>query len=188
MHKVIYLLVEANEEKEAWEKLEHLRYLICDDEKYYDYGTFFNEESPMSGSSRWGNLVPVATLNSDDGKQHLDRAFAVIKSQFIEALHEIKNHISDYTDQELYDGKITDVKSQIIENLKDKPKDAFHLYMFRYHARRLTDTERYGWLYKLEEQDNQKWIEGFENELEFNSHTENKDKNKLWIAPMDVHF
>jgi hypothetical protein len=197
MHKIIYLIVKGKDESEAWKNLEELRYQICDEKKWYDYGSFFTEEdsSAVSGKGRWGNLVPIAKLNSKDGNLHLKNAFKTIENQFIRSLEEIKKCIEEYTPKEIYDGEVTEVKSKIIESLRNRKiknemnrDDNFTLTLFRYHARQLHDSESYGWIYILEKENTEAWVEGFENEKEFNVRFSHRDKNEYWIAPMDVHF
>ena len=191
MHKIIYLIVRGDTKKEAWGKREYIRDYLCSEKNNlsYDYGTFFNEKSQVSGASRWGPLPSIAKLSSKEGKFLLNRGLATIRNEFLTDLKEVKKVIEEYTDEEIYDEKVTDPKSLILESLKDKTFDSSHrLHMFRYYLGQMSDEMRNGWIYFLDDNDNDKFIHGFKGHLNFEEEMQIEDKTKLWIMPMDVHY
>jgi len=188
-HKVIYLIVEAIHEKEAWVKGNILRELLIE-ENIYDYGKFFNEDSPVSGASRWGQLVPIARLDTTEGNQLLQDGLNSIKRQFLDALKNAKETMEEYNDEELYYGKVTDSKSLIIEGLKDIRPD-YKLFLFRHNLANMCDDKRYGWIYILRDniedvKDN--YFEGIDNHTDFERTININYRDHFWIMPLDVHF
>jgi hypothetical protein len=196
MHRVIRIICYANDEKEAREKAEAiLEDNLVGDNCAFDSGTFFDEDSPVSGSSRWGNLPVVALAESKEGKKLINEGFKYTKDNFIENLKNVKELIKFYNDEELFEEEVLDVKKKILEGLEDK-KDNQNLGIrfFKYYCNDLGRDSGGGiFLYNNDG-------EGIKNTNDLKNvlskwKTIYEDKNvrnpyedlKVFVVPVDVH-
>ena len=60
---VIRILVFAGNKREARDKAQEILDELCES-RHFDYGTFFDEESPVSGKVRWGGYPTVAEVKT----------------------------------------------------------------------------------------------------------------------------
>ena len=134
MHMIIRIICYGKDEKEAREQAE----IILEDnlvggDKSFDYGTFFDDETAgASGKARWGNLTSVALADSKEGKKLIDEGMKFTKEEFKRNLQKVKEIIDSYSEDELFEGEVTDIKSKILEKLDGK-KD-IDLTMFKYYC------------------------------------------------------
>lgn len=121
MHRVIRIICYAKNKKEAREKAEEIlnENLVRNGEPF-DYGTFFDEDSSGSGKNRWGNLPVVALADSKEGKKLIDEGMKFTKDEFIKNVKEVREMINFYSDEELFEENVVDVKKKILESLQDK--------------------------------------------------------------------
>ena len=112
MHRVIRIIVGAEDEIEARETAESLlNETIENGSTGMDYGTFFDEASEVSGESRWGARPVASRISSKEGKQLL-----------LEGLN---------FDFEEFKRSVSEVKKIINRDLTELYKDFIGLYHFR---------------------------------------------------------
>ncbi len=183
-HQIIQIICYADNKKEARERAEIiLNDNIVGDRQPFDYGTFFDEESDISGKSRWGKKNPVMLADSKEGKKLIDMGMRDTKDEFKENLKNIRDIIDSYTDEELFEEEVLTEKSKIIENLEEK-KENMGIRYFKYYCNNLgqyTGTDI--WLY-----DNNG--EGIRNSKALKNVLNKwgeKNKQKVYLVPIDVH-
>ena len=188
MHHVIRMIVYAKTKKEARSRAEKTfnERLV----PRFDYGTFFDDESPMNGKSRWGTLPPIELVNSKEGKKLINEGFKVVVKEFMDNLKQMRKMLEKYNDFELFEGEILDKNKQILEELEDeKDKGLAGLtnpYWFSYNCLKIS---RGDWLYD----DDGEAIQTSKNlkrvlTKEYCEDKDKKDKDlKVWVLPVDVH-
>ena len=135
MHQIIRLIVYGKDEKEAREQAEIiLNENLAGEDKPFDYGTFFDDETvKASGKARWGNLPAIVLANSKEGKKLIDDGMKFTKENFKERLKEVKELIDSYSEDELFEEIVTNLKTKILDKLDDNKGD-FRLRMFKYYC------------------------------------------------------
>ena len=163
MHMVIYALVEASTQDDAVAtgKTVFDRLVGADPHAgaVFDYYVCFDEENTtVAGKARWGDLPAAAPVDSDDGRDLLDRGWEATKEEFERNLERVKEAIDELSDEEIMRD----------ENLA---RHAFHqvgaydgpsVFLYDQHA---TGIRHRGQLDRLLE-----------------------ESEDLWIVPADVHF
>ncbi len=131
MHQIIRIICYAISPEEAREKAETIlnENLVGEDGQPFDYGTFFDEESSVSGKSRWGNLPAVVLANSKEGKKLIDEGMKATKDSFMESIKQVREMISFYSDEELFEGEVKDTKKKIIISLEDNKSSKAEQYL-----------------------------------------------------------
>jgi len=179
-HQIIYFIVYADDKKEARDKAGELLRHIVGEGTGFDYGTFFDEDSSVSGKSRWGNISAVVSVDSKEGKQMIKGGMKATKEGFIEKIKKVKEMINFYSDEELFEGEVIDIRNKILENLKENKK--LYIRSFRYYCDCLGQyigTEI--WIY-----DNDG--EGIRNNQDLKDVLNKWNMGKkVWIVPCDVH-
>ncbi len=195
MHKVIKIICYASDEKEAREKAEHiLNESLVGEWKSFDYGTFFDEESSVSGKSRWGNLPVVCLADSKEGKKLIADGMKFTREEFEDDIKEVRNLLNNYSNEELFEKEVMDVKTKILEKLEGKDKK-LSISMFKYYCNCISQSRGYG-IYLFDNDgesigDNNhlksvlsKWKGIYEEKQK-----ENPYKNlKVFVVPCDVHY
>lgn len=134
MHQVIRIICYAESPEEAREKAKDiLEGSLIGEYRPFDYGTFFDEESTVSGKSRFGDKPVACLVNSEEGKKLIDEGFRFTKESFIEHLKSVKDTINKYSEEELFEEEVINLKSKILDKLENK-KDNTDLIMFRHYA------------------------------------------------------
>jgi len=163
MHMVIYALVEASTENEALVagKTVFNRLVGAEPDScaVFDYFvTFDKEDTSVAGTARWGELPTAAPVDSDDGRDLLERGWEATKEEFERNLDRGKEAIDELSDEEI----IRD---------EDLARHAFHkvgaydgptIFLYTEHG---TGIRHRGQLDRLLE-----------------------ESEELWIVPADVHF
>lgn len=135
-HQIIKIICFAKNKEEAREKAEEiLNENLVGDYKPFDYGTFFNEESSISGKSRWGNITPVCLADSKEGKKFINEGMKATKDIFMEMIKQVRKHIEFYSNEELFEEEIMDTKKKIILSLDDEENnDLDRISMFKHYC------------------------------------------------------
>ena len=163
MHVIIYALVEASTENEALATGKTVFNRLVGAEPHscavFDYFVTFDEEdTPVAGKARWGELPTAAPVDSDEGQALLDRGWEATKEEFERNLDRVKEAIDELSDEE-------------IMRDEDLARHAFHqvgaydgptISLYNEHANGIRHREQLDRL--LEESD------------------------ELWTVPADVHF
>ncbi|GAB7010953.1 hypothetical protein JCM31271_28960 [Halorubrum trueperi] len=163
MHMVIYTLVEASTHDDALAtgKSVFARLVGADPDAgaVFDYYVTFDEEdTSVAGKARWGELPTAAPVDSDDGRDLLDRGWEATKEEFERNLERVKEAIDELSDEE-------------IMRDEDLARHAFHqvgaydgptIFLYTEHG---TGIRHRGQLDRLLE-----------------------ESEELWIVPADVHF
>ncbi len=195
-HQIIKIICYSKNKEEARAKAEEiLNNNLVGEDKSFDYGTFFDEESSVSGKSRWGNITPVCLADSKKGKQLIKDGMKATKDSFIEHIKIIRKLIDFYSDEELFDEELKDTKRKIILSLEENEdkelKDisqfkirCFWLGQYRGSEIFLYDDDGEGIQNTKHLKDAlNKWKCIYEDEGK-----ENPNKNnQIWVIPIDVH-
>ena len=197
MHQIIKIICYANSQEEARARAEKIlnENLVGEDGQPFDYGTFFDEESSVSGKSRWGNLPPVVLANSKEGKKYIDEGMKATKDSFMGNIKKVRKLIDFYSDEELFEGEVKDTKRKIIlslgENEDKELKDisqfrircfwlgqygGSEIFLYDNDGSGITDTKHLNNVLN-------KWKCLYEDKGEKNP---NKN-NQIWVIPCDVH-
>lgn len=107
MHMVIRAIVYAHNEKEALDKARGIFENLCGQRgQLFDYFVLFDEDSPMSGKNRWGNLPAVARANSPEGKKLIDDGMQYTRDEFMRNMAQIREALLVLSDEELFTGEL----------------------------------------------------------------------------------
>jgi hypothetical protein len=108
MHSIIRILVFAKNKDAALDKAESILERLCGDDKPFDYYTLFrkNDNSPVSGKSRWGNLPAAARADSPKGKRLIDEGMKFTRDSFMRNLKTIREGLANFSDDELFEEKL----------------------------------------------------------------------------------
>lgn len=106
MHMVIGAIVYAHNEEEALVKARNTFEKLCGEGQAFDYYVLFDEELPMAGKSRWGNLPVVARADSPEGKKLIDSRMQATKNEFMQDMAQIREGLLNLTDEELFNEEL----------------------------------------------------------------------------------
>jgi len=106
MHMVIGAVVYAHNEEEALNKARNTFERLCGEGQAFDYYVLFDEDLPMSGKNRWGNLPTVVRADSPEGKRLIDSRMRATKSEFMQDMAEIRKGLLNLTDEELFNEEL----------------------------------------------------------------------------------
>jgi len=107
---VIVAIVCAKGEAEALEKAKK----IFDDlveRSPFDYYTTFDEDRPVSGKSRWGNLPVVALADSEEGKKLIEEAMQAQWEEFKHRIGQVRAVLQEFSDEEIFEGEPSQAKA-----------------------------------------------------------------------------
>lgn len=118
MHMVIRVIVYSENKKEALNKAKGILDNLCGEDKSFDYYTIFDDnKSKVSGPARWGNLHVVAEADSNEGKKLIDDGMKFTKDDFIRNIKKVRETITIFTDEELFEQKLIEDKSKVVNRL-----------------------------------------------------------------------
>lgn len=102
MHRVIRAIVYAQNKDEALSKAKGVFEGLCED-RIFDYHTTFDTAgSSMSGRGRWGNITPIARVDSEKGKKLVDEGMEATKQEFLKNIKIIRAVLKKKTNTELF--------------------------------------------------------------------------------------
>lgn len=105
MHMLIYALVEASTQEDALaagkSAFDQLVGASPHRTAVFDYCVCFDEETPVAGASRWGELPVAAPVESDEGAKLLDHGWKATESEFQCHLERVREALADLTDEEI---------------------------------------------------------------------------------------
>lgn len=192
MHSVIRVIVYAKDNKDARQKAE----VILNDrlggegEGKFDYGTFFDEDSSVSGKSRWGNLPVVALADSKEGMKLIADGMKYTKNNFKERIVTIRKLLKDYNDEELFEEKILEKPKAILVGLKDEKEqqqELFELKFFKYNCSSVGSYSGPG-IY-LYDNDGQGIMSSEQLQNTLNKYgSKDYEGLKVYVVPIDVHY
>jgi hypothetical protein len=180
---VIRAIVYAKDEEEALDKAREIFDKLVED-KYFDYYTTFDEDSPMSSKNRWGSLPVVAEANSPEGKKLIDDGMNFAWSEFKECMKKIRSVLDRFDDEEIFEEEVLD-KTKKVELKLDGNKDLeLDLSMIRYYFYCCSEYDYHSiWLY-----DNSGLPITKRSRLKKVLEKPNQHGNKIFVVPADVHF
>jgi len=184
MHAVIRAIVYADNEAEALELGKEVINNLCGEKDDFDYATFFDEAGTgVSGVLRYGNIPAVSKAKSKAGNKLITEGMKYTKGNFMESIETVRDLIKKYNDEDLFEGKLTNDKSKVVEKLSDGKSNS-DLFMFRYHCHCLGDHKGSEILLY------DSYGDGIRNQTDLDAalnEEDNKDK-ECWVVPADVHF
>ena len=106
MHMVIYTLVEASTRDDALATgktvFGRLVGAVPHAGAVFDYYVTFDEESTsVAGTARWGDLPVVASVESNEGEELLERGWEATKEEFQRNLDRVKEALDEHSDEEI---------------------------------------------------------------------------------------
>lgn len=179
MHKIIRFIIEADTKEEALKKAK----TIGDEELFgegrdYDYGTFFDEEGSISsGKGRWGDLPDAVLVNSKEGKELIDEGMKYTKAKFIDAIKYVRGVLTKYTDEEIFEGELTNIKSKMLSEISNENKlRDLSMAKFYFHK---AGYKRETFLYS-----------GYGEAIQSNKELKGvlESKKTKFVVPCDVHY
>ena len=164
MHMLIKAIVPAKNKAEAIKKAKNMVF-----EELFDYYTTFDTAgSETTGKNRWGELPSAVEASTEMGQKLIEKGFASTQESFKENMSKVRQYLSKYTDDELFEGK------DQIDGMTS---------MFRYFAQRSGAYKGPGVF--LYDEDG----EGITNRDYLNEVLTNPNNGqKVWIVPADVHY
>lgn len=106
MHMMIYAIVYAKTEKDAFEHAKELFEEMCGDGKPFDYyATFDQDESitlGVAGKARWGEFPVIVKANTKQGKELIEKGLNYTKKYFMEDLAIIKKVVETKSFEEIW--------------------------------------------------------------------------------------
>jgi hypothetical protein len=88
---IIRVIVYAHDEQEAMENARQVFEGLCENQDPFDYYTTFDEDKPMSGKNRWGELPVVVKVCTRHGSEECDTCkerFKCYTTKIIDLVHE----------------------------------------------------------------------------------------------------
>lgn len=170
MHKVITLIVYAENEDDAVSKADSMLEDMCGEGRMYDWYSLFTEESKntTAGIGRWDNLPLVTLANSKIGKELIDEGWNATKEEMKEALSELHKKTKDMTDEDIE--KLIKKHDSELEYLAYKVSDEDNTsYLYDNDGIAIRDEEHLN--KTLNKWDNPKY-----NDL------------KIYLVPADIHW
>jgi len=189
MHMVIRAIVYARNKEEALEKGKEIFQQLCK-RGFFDYYVTFDEDRPLSGKSRWGNITPVAKANSKTGKALIKQGMDFTKENFMECMAKIRKILSAFSDEEIFERKPSSANQVVRKSVEDSNLD---LLLTKYYMHCAGSSEGHTvWLY-----DNDGVgihdSEHLENVLDKWEKASRNGKNAyrdldVYVVPADVHY
>ena len=181
---LITILVPAKNLREARTKAEEVVNELVNN-GVFDYGVFFDEESPVAGKARWGPL-PVATpYNSRVGKRLIKQGIRYTWNEFYDGYRNLKRCLRKYTARELFEEKILSKRNSIrkvMEKITNKKNsDFFYLDL---------------WLEQMLRKNQNCYVYAYQwGRIKSNSALERlfkfyklSEREEWWVVPVDVHY
>jgi len=123
MHTIIYAIVIGESRDEALGNaqitFDKLVGATEGGRKVFDYYTTFevdeDEQSPVSGAGRWGNMPKAAPIDTEDGQEMLDNGWENTKQESDDALDQIREHLDNCTNEEIREGYRSDAEIELYD-------------------------------------------------------------------------
>jgi len=181
MHMVIRALVAAKDEQEALEKAREIFEDLVEQE-VFDYFVTFDEDTPVAGRRRWGNLPVVAEYDSKEGKALVEEGMKYTWDEFKEHITEVRKILNEFTDRELFE-ETPKLEKAVKDKLMGNRETFTKLLMFSYH---LKESARYPgpsvFLYM-------EHGEPITNRTSLKRAIEwLRQRGKIYVVPADVHY
>jgi len=141
MYMLIRIIVDAEDEKQAFIKAKNVLNELVDGEKYFDYYSTFDNERTRDSFVDWSHLPPVVLANSPDGKHFIERGWEITVEGFMEALERVKLAVQYLSPEEIMERTYPkdlppDIRKKIdvlcirvyFEELSDRPGHPKFLY------------------------------------------------------------
>lgn len=181
MHMVIRTIVYAKDKDEALDEARHVFERLVEREKFDYYTMFDNEGTSVSGKGRWGELTPVAEVDSKKGKQLINEGMKYTQEHFNEAIKYVREALDKHTDKELFEDRTVKVNGMTrmfkyycsVMGSYDGP----NVWLYDNDGEGITDHEHLKDVLS-------KWQSIYDRENKPNPH---KDM-KIWVVPADVHY
>lgn len=105
MHKLIAVVVSADDEEEALDIARETLSSLCGDGGIYDYAHMFDDPGfGVAGPDRHGSFSPVLPVDSEGGKRIIDDAMEAAAREFRENIERVRHGLKYLTNDDiLYD-------------------------------------------------------------------------------------
>ena len=184
-------IVYARDEEEALERARRIFHNLVE-RGYIDYYVLFNEENPVAGKARWGNLPVVARADSPEGQRLIKEGMDATWREFKENITIIRRILNEFSDEEIFEERPSKL-NQIVSELKNDDDSIRHLSWIRYHLFKCSgyaDTHAV-WLFDNDGEpiENKGHLEDVLNKW----NCVHKEKNpyedlEIFVVPADVHW
>lgn len=141
MYMLIRIIVDAEDENQAFKKTENALKDLVRGEKYFDYYSTFDCERTRNSYVDWSHLPPVMLASSPEGKHFIEKGWEITVEGLLEALEHVKFAVQHLSPQEIIDRRYpkdlpAEIKKKIdvlcirvyFEELSDRPGYPKFLY------------------------------------------------------------
>lgn len=182
MHSLIRMIVYADTKEQALEIAKENGLKLCERNYFDSYSCFDNDFA----ISRWGKMIPVVKADSKIGKKLIKEGMKYTKNKLMEHLKFIRELLNKYSDEEIIEQEVTDVRKKILAGLSDEgmKKEQSELLMVTYNFNCFGQYSGGGiFVYDAD-------AEGIRTQAELRKVLEcyNRSKKIVWVVPMDTHF
>jgi len=191
MHKIIRILIYANDQEEAKEKGKDILDRLTECQDPYDYHVMFGGEDDkggMSGTSRWGEQPQAVLATSIEGKNIIKKAMDYTLKNLVEAWGYVKVAFDKGTPEEYFEHEFEAYK---MDNYNDDDINKFKsFYMIRHMIYNLSYPNASNcWLY---DQDGsgilrKSHLNNVLNKWKCINYTKYDDMN-IYVISADVHY
>ena len=125
--------------------------------------------------------------NSKEGKRLIDEGFKITRDNFFKHIDKVRNIIQEYSNEELFETEVLEIKKKIIEKLENQ-KSRGELRAFKYYCHCVGEYEGSDiWLYD-NDGEGIRDSEHLKNVLtKWGEQTEVYKDLKIYVIPVDVH-
>jgi len=198
MHKVIRVMVYAEDPEDAMAKAKEILDQLTENQQPYDYYcTFDDENTIVSGKARWGELPVAAKYDSDEGKKLVDEGWKFTEEAFMNSIEKVRLGLNKFTYEELMDERSRELDEDL------RPVYDELVVMFRYTCDSIGYSHYDVWLY---DQDGEhirtphhlknvltKWAclkkkDDEDDKPGLPQPDPDYDGLDIWVVPADVHY
>lgn len=141
MYMLIRIIVDAEDEKQAFIKAKNALDVMVKGEKYFDYYGTFDNERIRNSYVDWSHLPPVMLASSPEGKHFIEKGWEITVEGFMDAFEQVKFAVQYLSPEEIMERRYPkdlpeDIKKKInvlsirvyFEELSNRPGYPKYLY------------------------------------------------------------
>lgn len=181
MHMVIRCIVYAESKEVALDNAKSIFDNLCEKNAPFDYyHTFDDPGTTVSGRGRWGNIIPVAKVDSIEGKKLIEEGWKNTEEGFKKAITRVRLILQHLTDEQIREEQIPNSAPNEIKELFTTRFPFNQVGEFRGSEIWLYDNDGSGIQSKRHLKDTlEKWPNTSKGEY---------DHLDVWVVPTDVHY
>jgi len=102
---VIRAIVYAQNEQDGLSKAKYVFDRLCERAVFDYYATFDEDNGPVAGKGRWGELPVVASAESKEGKELIEEGMRFTKKDFMQRLKVVREVLASKSDEEVFESE-----------------------------------------------------------------------------------